>query len=93
MTLKKEHIINNIVERASLDKNLSRKAFETTLEIMKDSLRNGNNLVVSRFGKFQVRQKQSRRGRNPQTGESIQIPAKKVAKFVPGKGLRDKIGR
>jgi len=91
MTLKKEHIINNIVERASLDKNLSRKAFETTLEIMKDSLRNGNNLVVSRFGKFQVRQKQSRRGRNPQTGEEMEISGRKVLTFKVSKILKKKI--
>ena len=91
MTLKKEHIINKIVEQANLDKNLSRKVFETTLEIMKDNLQNGSNLVISGFGKFQVRQKQSRRGRNPQTGEEMEISGRKVCTFKVSKILKKKI--
>lgn len=91
MTLKKEHIINKIAESASLDKSLSRRAFETTLEIMKDNLRNGNNLVLSGFGKFQIRQKRSRRGRNPQTGEEMEISGRNVLTFRVSKVLKKKI--
>ncbi|MBW2147430.1 MAG: integration host factor subunit alpha [Deltaproteobacteria bacterium] len=91
MTLKREHIINRIMERTGLDKNLSRRAFETTLEIMKENLRNGNNLVISGFGKFQIRQKKSRRGRNPQTGEEMKISGRKVLTFKVSKVLKRKI--
>jgi len=56
-----------------------------------DALARGERLILVGFGTFRVIKRKARRGRNPRTGETIQMPAKKVAKFVPGKGLREAV--
>jgi len=60
-------------------------------ESITDALSNGGKVTLVGFGTFQVIEKKSRKGRNPQTGEELQIPAKKVPKFRAGKGLREKV--
>jgi len=64
---------------------------ESLLEIIKHTLESGEDVLISGFGKFYVKDKRERRGRNPQTGAEIKISAKKVAKFVPGKALKDAV--
>ena len=82
----------DIAERIQTGTGLSRKeaieAMETVLTIMKTTLVSGENLKISGFGSFLVRQKSDRRGRNPQTGETITIGARRVLTFKPGFVLR-----
>jgi len=54
-------------------------------------LARGEKVSLVGFGTFQVRERKARRGRNPQTGEELQIPARKTPRFKPGKGLREKV--
>jgi integration host factor subunit alpha len=66
---------------------------ESVFTIMKESLEVGETIKVSGFGNFEVKQKDARRGRNPQTGESITIEARKVLTFKPSTLLRQAINR
>ncbi len=64
---------------------------EAFLEIAKNSLRRGDDLLLSGFGKFNVKQKQARRGRNPQTGDELILAPRKVITFKPSGLLRNRI--
>ena len=64
---------------------------ETLLEIIKETLARGEDVLVSGFGKFCIRQKKSRRGRNPQSGENLILPERRVVTFKYSSVLRDKI--
>jgi len=69
----------------------ARETVETILRIMKDSLANGDDVLLSGFGKFNVQDKNARRGRNPQTGESMMLDARRVVTFKPCGKLRQKV--
>ena len=77
----KADIIENIYEKVGLSKEESARIVELVLEIIKEELEKGGKIKISGFGNFVVRQKRSRRGRNPQTGEEIEISARKVLTF------------
>lgn len=91
MALTKEKIINNIYNQAGLSKTQSRLVVERLFEIIKQALENGEDLLVSGFGKFVVKDKSARRGRNPQTTEDLQLRARRVVVFKTSGVLRDKI--
>ena len=91
--MNKQELVGEVAGQTGLTKKASREAVDTVTSTITDSLAQGEKVTLVGFGTFQVMQRKARNGRNPQTGEFIQIPAKKVAKFVPGKGLRDKTGR
>lgn len=91
MALTKEKIINSIYNQVGLSKSQSRLVVEKLLEIMKKSLENGENILISGFGKLVVRDKSERRGRNPQTTEDLQLRARRVVVFKTSGVLRDKI--
>ncbi|MBK5101766.1 MAG: integration host factor subunit alpha [Desulfobacteraceae bacterium] len=91
MALTKEKIINSIYNQVGLSKSQSRVVVEKLLEIMKDSLVNGENILISGFGKLVVRDKSERRGRNPQTTEDLQLRARRVVVFKTSGVLRNKI--
>ena len=74
-----------------LGRQESRQIVEKLLKIMKDTLSQGDDLLISGFGKFSVRQKKARQGRNPQTKESIILSARKVLVFKPSGVLRKRI--
>tara|TARA_B100001179_G_C18471074_1_gene351403 strand:- start:486 stop:770 length:285 start_codon:yes stop_codon:yes gene_type:complete len=61
------------------------------IENIKSSLASEDRVEIRGFGSFSVRHRKSKNGRNPKTGESVHVPAKKVAMFKPGKGLRDRL--
>lgn len=92
-TLTKAHIVENLFGQNLFTKAESAQLIETLLELMKESLEKGDDVLISRFGKFCVREKNQRRGRNPQSGEPITLPARKVITFKCSEGLRDKINR
>jgi len=91
VALTKEKIINSIYNQVGLSKSQSRVVVEKLLEIMKDSLVNGENILISGFGKLVVRDKSERRGRNPQTTEDLQLRARRVVVFKTSGVLRNKI--
>ena len=91
MALTKEKITNDVYNHAGLSKTLSRNVVERLFEIMKQTLENKENLLISGFGKFLVKDKSERRGRNPQTTEDLQLRARRVVIFKTSGVLRDKI--
>jgi integration host factor subunit alpha len=91
MALTKEKIIDNIYNQVGLSKNQSRRVVESLLGLIKQTLARGENLLVSGFGKFVVKDKAARRGRNPQTKEDLQLRARKVVVFRTSGVLRRKI--
>lgn len=93
MTLTKDHIINSIYNHLKLPKTSSTEAAESVLEIIKGALENGEDVLISGFGKFCVKAKNERRGRNPATGEDLILEARKVVTFSCSPVLRKKINR
>ena len=91
MALTKAEIIKSIQDQIGFPQNKSADILESFLEIMKQSLENGQDVMTSGFGKFCVNEKNARRGRNPQTGESIILEARKVVTFRCSSRLKDKI--
>lgn len=91
MALTKEKIIDSIYNQAGLSKNQARRVVKSVLEIIKRSLGKGENLLISGFGKFVVKDKAARRGRNPQTKKDLQLRARRVVAFRTSGVLRRKI--
>lgn len=89
--LTKEWIINSIYNQVGLSKSQSRIVVESLLEIMKQALENGEDVLVSGFGKFVVKDKSERRGRNPQTTADLQLRARRVVVFKTSGVLRERI--
>ena len=92
MAFTKFDLINQVyASNPKLSKAQAREAVETILRIIKSSLENGEDVLLSKFGKFNVQDKNARRGRNPQTGESVMLVARKVVTFKPSGILRKKV--
>ena len=91
MALTKDRIITKVHEEVGLGKIQAKKVVETLFEIMKSTLESGDNLLVSGFGKFMVKDKRARRGRNPQTKRDLQLRARKVVVFKTSGVLRKKM--
>ncbi len=91
MTLSKDKIIDTIYNQVGLSKNQSKRVVESLLEITKQTLGKGENLLISGFGKFIVKNKAARKGRNPQTKEDLRLRARKVVVFRTSGVLRKKI--
>jgi integration host factor subunit alpha len=81
-------IIQDVYEKLGFSKKDSGRIVESVFDIMKDSLTRGEKIKVSGFGNFLVKEKKSRRGRNPQTGTEIEITARKVLTFKSSQVLR-----
>ena len=93
MALTKETIINSIYNQVGLSKSQSRIVVERLLEIIKETLKSGENILISGFGKFEVKEKSARRGRNPQTTEDLQLRARRVVVFKTSGVLRNSINK
>ena len=91
MTLTKAQMIDSIYRQIDLPKIRSVQVVESLLEIIKKSLENGEDVLISGFGKFCVKEKRKRRGRNPQTGENLMQAERRVVRFRCSGRLRDKI--
>ena len=87
----KKDLVNAVTERTALSKKDSTAVVDTILDEIKEILANGDKLQLIGFGNFEVRTRSARKGRNPQTGETIEIPASKVPAFKPGKALKDAV--
>jgi integration host factor subunit alpha len=91
MALTKDDIVNLIYNRSDLSKIQSTKAVKTLLEAIKGTLANGEDVLISGFGKFCVKDKDQRRGRNPQTGKDMILRPRRVVTFRCSGVLRDKL--
>jgi integration host factor subunit alpha len=91
MTLTKNNLIESVQNNLDLSKQRSTKLVESTLEIIKDTLAGGDDVLISGFGKFSVRDKERRRGRNPQTGSDLILRSRRVITFRCSQVLRDKL--
>jgi len=92
MTLTKADLVQQIYKNHdNLTKTQASEAVESFLRLSKDTLISGSDLLLSGFGKFNVRNKNPRRGRNPQTGEDLTLEARRVVTFKPSGLLRDKV--
>ncbi len=85
----KNELIDAIASKSGLTKADSQKALNAVMESIAGELKRGGNVQLVGFGTFSVDERAAREGRNPATGEKMQIPAKKVAKWKPSKGLID----
>ena len=91
MALTKADIIQTVSEASGFSKKQSMETVETLLEIIKRTLENGEDVLISGFGKFCVKEKRQRRGRNPATGSAMTLDARRVVTFKCSGRLRDKI--
>ena len=91
MTLTKADIVESVNNELGYPKNRCSELVETLLEIIKASLEQGEDVLVSGFGKFCVKGKKQRRGRNPATGDDLLLGERKVVTFKCSHLLRDKI--
>ena len=91
MTLTKERITETIQEEQYMTRGRATSVMETTLEIIKDTLAGGEDILISGFGKFNVRGKNQRKGRNPATGEQLILPSRRVVTFSPSPRLKRRL--
>ena len=87
----KQEFVDQVADRADLSKKDASDAVDAFLDTIESALRRGSEVSFSGFGKFSVSQRSAREGRNPATGERIQIAASKVPKFTAGAGLKKAI--
>ena len=89
--MKKSDLVDVIAEKSGVAKSQAQSIVDDLLELLSDALSKGEKIDLRGFGTFSVRDSAARTGRNPQTGETIQIPARRVPGFKPGKELRDRV--
>ncbi|MCM3698177.1 HU family DNA-binding protein [Paenibacillus macerans] len=89
--MNKSDLISQVAESTELSKKDVTKAVDAVFEAISTALQNGDKVQLVGFGNFEVRERSARKGRNPQTGEEIEIPASKIPAFKPGKALKDGI--
>jgi DNA-binding protein HU-beta len=84
----KSEFVDQVADRSGLSKKDASEAVDAVLETIEDTLKRGSEITFSGFGKFSVSQRSAREGRNPATGEKIQIAASRVPKFTAGASLK-----
>lgn len=89
--MNKAELVEEVADQTGLTKRVSREAVDAIISAITDSLAREERVTLVGFGSFQVMERKARRGRNPQTGKELQIPAKKVPKFKAGRGLREAV--
>ena len=87
----KADLIDVVAKKANLTGKAAREAVGAALDAIRDSLKRGEKVVLTGFGTFMVRSRAQRRGRNPRTGDIINIPARKTPGFTAGKSLKKAI--
>jgi integration host factor subunit alpha len=91
MSITKAHLADSIQNKLSLPKIQSIQAVESILEIIKKTLENGEDALITGFGKFFVKEKRKRKGRNPATGEDLMLRSRRVVGFKCSVKLREKM--
>jgi nucleoid DNA-binding protein len=90
-SVKKTELIEAIAEKADVPKSQAQKYFGAFEGVVTDALKGGDEVQITGFGKFYVRDQKARDGRNPQTGEKMRIPAQKVPTFSAGNSLKESV--
>ena len=91
MTLTKDHLIESIRNHLGISKFESSRILESVLETIKSSLSNGEDVLISGFGKFIVKEKAARKGRNPATGNDLTLDSRRVITFKCSPVMRERI--
>lgn len=89
--MNKSEFIGNVADEANLSKADADRAVEAVFNVVKKALKSGDSVSLVGFGTFTLRKRAARAGRNPRTGETIQIAASNVPGFKAGKGLKDAV--
>jgi DNA-binding protein HU-beta len=89
--MKKQDFVTKVAEKAGLNKKQSEAAVNAVLEAVSEALQAGEKVSFVGFGTFQVAERKARKGKNPRTGSTIEIPDKKVPVFRAGKALKDAV--
>jgi len=91
MNITRTELTESLYSKVGLSKKLCAQVIESLLEIIKKSLESGEDVLISRFGKFYLKEKRERKGRNPATGEDILLGSRRVVNFKCSNVLREKI--
>jgi len=89
----KADLVESVAREAEMTKKDAEQLVEIVFESIVGSLNKGEKIELRGFGSFRVRERNARKGRNPKTGDSVSIPAKRVAYFKPGKELKELINK
>ena len=89
--MNKAELLSTVAERAEMSKKDTARVVDTLMDTIAEALAKGEKVQLVGFGNFEVRERSARKGRNPQTGEEIQIQASKTPAFKPGKALKEKV--
>jgi DNA-binding protein HU-beta len=89
--MKRKELIERIAEEAGVPKSEAQKHFEAFEEVVTEALKAGEEVQITGFGKFSVKERKAREGRNPQTGEKMKISAQKVPAFSAGNALKEAV--
>ena len=89
--MNKQELIGHVADRAGLSRTDAMRAVETMLEVITSTLKRGDEVRLVGFGNFSVTRRKASMGRNPRTGEPMQINASSQPKFRPGKVLKDAV--
>ena len=90
--MNKGELVEEVSGEVGLSKRETQKTIDAIIGTIQDTLAAGEEVTLVGFGTFGVRQRKARTGRNPQTGVALQIPAKRVPKFIAGKILKERVG-
>ncbi len=91
--MNKAELIAAMSEKAQLSKKDAEKALKAFTDVVAEELKKGEKIQLVRFGTFEVSERAARTGRNPQSGEEMEIPASKAPKFKAGKALKDMVNQ
>ena len=91
--MNKAELVAAIAEKTDLSKKDSEKALKAFIDVVTEELTKGEKIQLVGFGTFEVAERSAREGRNPQTGETMSIPASKAPKFKAGKALKDAVNK
>jgi DNA-binding protein HU-beta len=91
--MNKSQLIEQVADRTEMSKRDAGEAVEAVLQTIEEHLSRGAEIAITGFGKFHVAQRSARQGRNPQTGERIEISAARVPRFSAGAGLKQAVNR
>ena len=89
--MNKADVIDAVAESADISKAAAGRAVDAITDVIANALKQGDSVTMVGFGTFSIRERAARTGRNPRTGEPIQIKASKLPVFKPGKGLKDAV--
>lgn len=90
-SINKSELTKEVAAKTEFKQNEAEKVIDALIGSIKDNLAKGEKVQIIGFGSFEVRNRAARKGRNPQTGETLTIPATKVPAFKPGKALKDAV--